>query len=145
VSLASPPASPSPGPEVRFRWLDALWVQVTGTLCNISFLQGLGIRQPRVKFLPLLRIGREQRRTHGHLERDALDDGALAPLAPEVEATLLCASGRCVTAQGVYTCPILVERAGARLGESLAGAARPIRLGFDACRTCVQDGLRCNT
>src|SRR5204863_2829418 len=23
-------------PEVRFRWLDALWIQVTGTLCNIA-------------------------------------------------------------------------------------------------------------
>jgi hypothetical protein len=50
-----------------------------------------------------------------------------------------------VTAQGVFTCPILVERTGARLGATLAEAARPIRLGFDACRTCVMDGLRCNT
>jgi hypothetical protein len=50
-----------------------------------------------------------------------------------------------VTAQGVYTCPILVERAEARLGASLADSARPIRLDFDACRTCVLDGLRCNT
>jgi len=62
-----------------------------------------------------------------------------------VEGTLLCASSRCVTAQGVFTCPILVERAEARLGATVADAARPIRLGFDACRTCVLDGFRCNT
>jgi MoaA/NifB/PqqE/SkfB family radical SAM enzyme len=107
----------------------------------LEFVRGLGIRQPRVKFLPLLRIGREPRRTHGYGDGDALEDA----LAPEVEATLLCASGRCVTARGVFTCPILVERAEARLGATLADAARPIRLGFEACRTCVLDGLRCNT
>jgi uncharacterized Fe-S cluster-containing radical SAM superfamily protein len=108
----------------------------------LTFVRELGIRQPRVKFLPLLRIGREPRRTHGYGDDGAVDGG---PLAPEVEGTLLCASGRCVTAQGVFTCPILVERAGARLGATVAEAARPIRLGFDACRTCVLDGLRCNT
>ena len=108
----------------------------------LAFVRGLGIRQPRVKFLPLLRIGREPRRTHGYDDTDGLGD---APLAPEVEGTLLCASGRCVTAQGVFTCPILVERADARLGATVVDAARPIRLGFDACRTCVLDGLRCNT
>ena len=95
-----------------------------------------------MKFLPLLRIGREPRRTHGYDDIDGVGD---APLAPEVEETLLCASGRCVTARGVFTCPILVERAGARLGATVAESARPIRLGFDACRTCVLDGLRCNT
>ncbi len=108
----------------------------------LAFVGELGIRQPRVKFLPLLRIGREPRRTHGHGAGDALEDGELAP---DVEGTLLCASGRCVTPQGVFTCPILVERAGARLGATVAEAARPIRLGFDACRTCVLDGVRCNT
>jgi len=108
----------------------------------LASVRELGIRQPRVKFLPLLRIGREPRRTHGYGDDGALDGG---PLAPEVEGTLLCASSRCVTAQGVFTCPILVERAEARLGATVADAARPIRLGFDACRTCVLDGLRCNT
>jgi MoaA/NifB/PqqE/SkfB family radical SAM enzyme len=108
----------------------------------LEFVRELGIRQPRVKFLPLLRIGREERRTHGYGREAALAGEALAP---EVEATLLCASGRCVTAKGVYTCPILVERGAARLGATLSEAGRPIRLGFDACRTCVLDGLRCNT
>jgi hypothetical protein len=106
----------------------------------LAFVQGLGIRQPRVKFLPLLRIGREVRRTHGY---DRSLDGE--PLLPAVESSLLCASGRCVTAQGVYTCPILVEQGSARLGETVAEAARPIRLGWSACQTCVLDGLRCNT
>jgi hypothetical protein len=95
-----------------------------------------------VKFLPLLRIGREERRTHGYQEPDALSN---EPLLPEVESSLLCASGRIVTAQGVFTCPILIERADARLGAHLDEATVPIHLRWDACQTCVLDGLRCNT
>jgi AdoMet-dependent heme synthase len=114
------------GAEARARFLD--------------FVRGLGIRQPRVKFLPLLHIGREARRSEGYA--DTLGDEALLPA---VESGLLCATGRCVTAQGVYTCPILVEDASARLGSSVAEASRGIRLGWAACQTCVLDGLRCNT
>jgi sulfatase maturation enzyme AslB (radical SAM superfamily) len=106
----------------------------------LDFVRGLGIRQPRVKFLPLLRIGREPRRTHGYLAGLGNE-----PLLPEVESSLLCATGRCATATGVYTCPILVEDATARLGRSVADALRPIRLGWTACQSCVLDGLRCNT
>ena len=119
--------------------------RLAGTEARAQFLQfvrGLGIRQPRVKFLPLLRIGREERRTHGYPEHGVTESTALLP---EVESSLLCASGRIVTAQGVYTCPILIERATARLSDHLAEAARPIQLRWDACQTCVLDGLRCNT
>jgi sulfatase maturation enzyme AslB (radical SAM superfamily) len=108
----------------------------------LQFVRDLGIEKPRVKFLPLLRIGREQHRTHGYLENGLLDS---APLPPEVESSLLCASGRIVTAQGVFTCPILIEHGTARLGDHLADGVRPIRLRSDACQTCVLDGLRCNT
>jgi AdoMet-dependent heme synthase len=106
----------------------------------LDFVRSLGIRQPRVKFLPLLRIGREVRRSHPYA--DALGDEALLPA---VEASLLCATSRCATATGVYTCPILVEDQRARLGASVAESLRPIRLGWSACQTCVLDGLRCNT
>ena len=116
------------GGEARLRFLD--------------FVRGLGIAKARVKFLPLVRLGREERRTHGYAEADTLAD---EPLLPEVESGLLCSSGRCVTAQGVYTCPLLVEEPGARLASTLAGSAGPFRLGFQACTTCVLDGLRCNT
>lgn len=108
----------------------------------LKFLQALGVRQPRVKFLPLLRIGREPRRTHGYEDPQPLSP---EPLLPEVESTLLCATGRCVTAQGVYTCPILIKHRSARLGDRVADAAHAIRLGWSACQTCVLDGLRCNT
>ncbi len=108
----------------------------------LEFVRGLGVQQPRVKFLPLLRIGREEGRTHGYERPDALAD---EPLLPEVQSSLLCASGRIATAHGIFTCPILIERADARLGAHVADALTPIHLRWDACQTCVLDGLRCNT
>jgi sulfatase maturation enzyme AslB (radical SAM superfamily) len=108
----------------------------------LEFVHGLGLEQPRVKFLPLLRIGREERRTHGYERPDMLAD---EPLLPEVESSLLCASGRIATAHGIFTCPILIERADARLGAHVADALTPIHLRWGACQTCVLDGLRCNT
>jgi sulfatase maturation enzyme AslB (radical SAM superfamily) len=108
----------------------------------LEFVRELGVRQPRVKFLPLLRIGREERRTRGYGPGEALGE---APLLPEVESSLLCATGRVVTATGVFTCPILIEHESARLGATVGDGARPLRLGWSACQTCVHDGLRCNT
>jgi MoaA/NifB/PqqE/SkfB family radical SAM enzyme len=107
-----------------------------------EFLRGIGLAQPRVKFLPLLRLGREEVRSRGYLERERLDD---EPLAPEVEETLICGSSRTVTANGVMTCPILVERPEARTGGTLRESAAPIRLRWPACHTCVVEGLRCAT
>jgi len=107
-----------------------------------DFLRELGFERPRAKFLPLLRMGREEGRTRGYLDLERLGE---EPLPAEVEETLMCASSRTVTAQGVATCPILVEVPSARMGETLAEGARGIRLEWPACRTCVVDGLRCAT
>src|SRR5260370_37840554 len=108
----------------------------------IEFLHQLGIQRPRLKFLPLLRIGREERRTHGYLEEHALSERSLEA---EIESALLCATGRAVTAQGVYTCPILIKDVSARLGDEVTEAARPTRLGVRARQTCALEGLRSNT
>ncbi|HUS66787.1 MAG TPA: radical SAM protein [Kofleriaceae bacterium] len=109
----------------------------------LAFARSLGLTHPRVKFLPLLRIGREERRTHGY------DAGALDCLThavdPLVADNLVCGSSRLVTAHGVMTCPILLDAPGARLGATLADSLRPIRLRWAACRTCIVDGLSCRT
>jgi AdoMet-dependent heme synthase len=102
-----------------------------------------GLSRPRIRFLPLLRIGREPRRTQGY-SRDDLEVLEM-PLPPEVEERLVCKSGRLATAQGVFTCPILLDAPLARLGTSLRESLRPIRLGWAACRTCVAEGLTCTT
>lgn len=106
----------------------------------LEFAAGLGLRRPRVKFLPLLRIGREPRRTRGYAE-----DEVVRELAPGAEAAVQCASSRLATEEHVLTCPILLDAPEARLGRSLMDAARPIRLRWAACHTCVVEGLSCRT
>jgi sulfatase maturation enzyme AslB (radical SAM superfamily) len=115
-----------------------------GAEARLRFLElarSLGLAHPRVKFLPLLRIGREERRSHGYAPEDAL----AGPLDPSVMEALACHSSRLATAGGVMTCPILLDAPGARLGATLAETLRPIRLRWAACHTCVVDGLRCAT
>jgi sulfatase maturation enzyme AslB (radical SAM superfamily) len=109
----------------------------------LAFARSLGLRHPRVKFLPLLRIGREPRRSRGYASGDL--DWMDAPLAPEVVERLGCASSRLVTADGVMTCPILLDAPGARLGTTLRETLGPVRLRWAACHTCVVDGLTCRT
>jgi MoaA/NifB/PqqE/SkfB family radical SAM enzyme len=115
----------------------------TGRARFLEFVRELGIPRPRVKFLPLLRIGREARRTR------AYDPGELdclaEPLDPVVQDALQCGSARLVSAGGVHTCPILLDAPSAKLGDRLSEAMRPFQLGWPACRTCIVDGLACRT
>jgi molybdenum cofactor biosynthesis enzyme MoaA len=107
----------------------------------IAFARQLGLGRPRVKFLPLLRIGREPRRSHPY----AADAHIEGPLEESLRATLQCSSGRLATQDHVLTCPLLLDAPEARLGTSLTAAAQPIRLRWSACHTCVTEGLSCRT
>jgi sulfatase maturation enzyme AslB (radical SAM superfamily) len=109
----------------------------------LEFARSLGLRHPRVKFLPLLRIGREEHRTRGYQAGEV--DCLTQPIDPRVVEELVCASSRLVTANGVMTCPILLDAPDARLGQTLADSLHPIKLRWSACRTCVVDGLSCRT
>ena len=113
-------------------------------LAFLTFARNLGLSHPRVKFLPLLRLGREERRTHAY---DGSDDTSwrTLPLSAEVLERLVCSSSRLVTAHGVVTCPILLDAPGAQLGARLADTLRPIHLRWAACQTCVVEGLTCRT
>ena len=108
----------------------------------LEFLRALGLARPRVKFLPLLRIGREPRRTHGYTPGDLVraDD-----VTPEIAAALQCATCRLVTAHGVWTCPLLLDEPEARMGERLGDALGEVPLRWAACSTCVVEGLSCRT
>lgn len=107
----------------------------------LDFARGLGLAQPRLKFLPLLRLGREPRRTHGY-GQDAVVSG---PLDAELEAFLQCSSSRLATEEAVLICPLLLDAPDARLGRTLEEALRPHRLRWAACHTCVYEGLSCRT
>jgi len=108
----------------------------------LAFLREIGLPQPRLKVMPLLRLGAETQRSRAYAEWESLAGRTLAP--DEAEA-LQCSSSRMVTAKGVYVCPILLDFPGARMADTLAGASRPFELRYRACFTCHEQGLSCRT
>jgi MoaA/NifB/PqqE/SkfB family radical SAM enzyme len=107
----------------------------------VRLLRAHGCDRPRVKVLPTLRIGAEARRQRGYREEERV--------TPEMmdgfdAGKLICSHSRIVTDRGVYVCPILIEAADARLGDTLreASAAYPLR--HQACYTCYQYGTICS-
>jgi hypothetical protein len=77
VSLVTLSAPPAPGPEVAFRWLDALWVQVTGTRCNIACRHCFISCGPKADQIPMMSV------------ESATPDGLLERLATSSEADVL--------------------------------------------------------
>lgn len=105
-------------------------------------LRDLGLDRPRLKVMPLLRLGAETARSRGYGEAESLEGFALS--GPDA-AALQCASGRMVTAGGVYVCPILIDSPEARMGVTLAESLKPYPLRHRACHTCHAQGLNCRT
>jgi sulfatase maturation enzyme AslB (radical SAM superfamily) len=105
-------------------------------------LRDLGLPRPRLKVMPLLRLGAETTRSRAYAEWESLVGRTLSP--DEAEA-LQCSSCRMVTSRGVYVCPILIDFPGARMAATLAEALRPFALSYRACFTCHEQGLSCRT
>ncbi len=106
----------------------------------VRMLHDAGYRRPRLKILPLLRLGAEEQRTCGYLDSERV--------TPEMmdgydRSQLICEHSRTVTDRGVAVCPILIESHDALLGQSLAEAAKPYPLQHGACFTCYQYGAIC--
>ncbi|MHC4429591.1 MAG: radical SAM protein, partial [Planctomycetota bacterium] len=105
-------------------------------------LTELGIDRPRLKILPVFRIGAEAERTGRYetwqalTEADTPDDGW---------TNLQCSSCRMVTSQGVWVCPILVNEPGGRMGQTLADTLEEFPLRYQACWTCHAEGATCRT
>jgi molybdenum cofactor biosynthesis enzyme MoaA len=108
----------------------------------LEFLNGLGLERPRLKVLPLLRLGAEAARSRPYEPAETLRGVTLG--TADVDA-LQCSSSRTVTARGVYVCPILLDFPEARMGDTLGATLRPFELGHAACHTCHTQGLSCRT
>jgi molybdenum cofactor biosynthesis enzyme MoaA len=108
----------------------------------LEFLRSIGLPRPRLKVMPLLRLGAEVRRSREYAPWESL---AGRSLTPEELETLQCSSSRMVTARGVYVCPILIDSPAARLASTLAEAQGPFALSHRACYTCHVEGLSCRT
>lgn len=107
-----------------------------------TLLRSLGIERPRLKILPVFRIGAEAERGGAYeswqrLREGEVPDGALDHLQ--------CSSCRMVTDQGVWVCPILVNEPEAKMGETLADTLGDFPLEHPACWTCHVYGVSCRT
>ena len=105
-----------------------------------DMLRAAGLERPRVKILPLFRIGREPRRTRGYAADERLTPAHLEGHDPR---SLQCSTSRMVTSRGVYVCPILIDVPVARLGRTLRESLRPFPLAHGACHTCWATGATC--
>lgn len=104
-------------------------------------LAAIGYTRPRMKLLPALKIGQEAKRDHGY----GRDEFVTEQMMVRYDATqLLCHNSRVVSDRGVHVCPILVDRADARLGATLNDALNGYRLRHHACITCYQFGALCS-
>jgi hypothetical protein len=98
------------------------------------------LARPRVKLLPMFRLGRETTRTGPPSPGETL---AGVPQELIATAHLQCAGCRAVTARGVFVCPLLVDEPGGRLADRLDNALGPFELGHAACSTCYATGMTC--
>ena len=107
-----------------------------------ELLRELGIAKPRLKILPVFRIGAEAERGGAYESWQRLRTGD-APA--DGWDHLQCSACRMVTDQGVWVCPILVNEPGGRMGETLADTLGPFELDHPACWTCHAYGVSCKT
>jgi uncharacterized Fe-S cluster-containing radical SAM superfamily protein len=106
----------------------------------LALLRARGVARPRVKTLPMFRLGRETVRTRGYEPGESLAGVPDQTIAP---GRLQCGSCRAVTSRGVYVCPLLVDEAGGRMGGTLGETLRPFELSHGACLTCFVTGMTC--
>jgi MoaA/NifB/PqqE/SkfB family radical SAM enzyme len=106
----------------------------------LEIIRGFGFDRPRLKVLPLFRIGAEETRTRAYEDWERLQS-----LDEKDAAVLQCSSCRMVTSKGVYVCPILIEEPEANMGETLRDTLREFPLKYGACHTCWVDGVTCAT
>lgn len=105
-------------------------------------LQEIGLDKPRLKILPLFRIGAEAERGGDYASWQRLQAGD----APEGGwSHLQCSACRMVTDQGVWVCPILINEPEARMGRRLADTLGGFALTHQACWTCHVQGATCRT
>jgi len=101
-----------------------------------------GIRKPRLKILPLFRIGAEVTRSQAYESWQSLRDCETPDGSWD---HLQCSSSRMVTDQGVWVCPILVNEPRGRMGSTLTDSLDDFPLQHQACWTCHAQGATCRT
>jgi AdoMet-dependent heme synthase len=119
-------------------WDDSENLQILESFRTV--LKTHGCDRPRLKILPRLKIGAEEKRTEGYQQTERI---TAAMMQDFDRNQLLCHHSRVVTNRGVYVCPILLETDNAKLGKTLNEALGSFPLSEGACYTCYQFGAIC--
>ncbi len=106
----------------------------------LELIRSFGFAKPRLKVLPLFRMGAEAARTRAYADWERIQT-----LSAADAAVLQCSTCRMVTSKGVYVCPILIDSEDALMGESISETLHPFPLAHGACHTCWVDGVSCRT
>jgi MoaA/NifB/PqqE/SkfB family radical SAM enzyme len=114
----------------------------SGKKTFFELLRSMGIERPRLKVLPVFRIGAEAERGGAYESWQRLREGEVTEGALD---HLQCTSCRMVTDQGVWVCPILVNEPSAKMGETIADTLGAFPLEHPACWTCHVYGVSCRT
>ena len=107
----------------------------------VELLSAIGYANPRLKVLPLLKIGAEASRGGAYGEDSLITHEMMQGYD---ESRLLCKSARLVTDRGVWVCPILLDSTAARMGDTIEETIRDYPLRHRACHTCWQHGAICS-
>ena len=108
----------------------------------LELLRARGITRPRLKVLPVFRLGAEAERSGSYESWQSL---SAADTPEDGWSHLQCSSSRMVTDQGVWVCPILVNEPSGRMGERLADTLGDFPLAHQACWTCHVYEVSCRT
>ena len=88
-------------------WDDADSLLILDEFRNV--LRQHGYHRPRLKILPRLRIGAEEKRSEGYRFTERITSSMMREFDRD---QLLCHHSRIVTNRGVYVCPILIGFSG---------------------------------
>lgn len=107
----------------------------------VEVLQAEGYSRPRLKIIPTLRIGAEEKRSRGYGEAERVTKEMMEGFD---SSQLICTRSRMATDRGIYVCPILIDSPEARLGSTLAESTASYPLRHGACYTCYVGGAICS-
>lgn len=107
----------------------------------VASLRDNGYDKPRLKVLPLLKLGAEVTRDRAYTPDERVTPDMMRDFCT---SQLVCSSARMVTDQGVWVCPILIDAPEARMGATLSEAMTDYPLRHQACYTCWAYGAICS-
>jgi len=120
-------------------WDDADSLRILDAFRNV--LKERVCNRPRLKILPRLKIGAEEKRSEGYRPTERITSSMMRDFDRD---QLLCHHSRIVTNRGVYVCPILIDSPDARMGDTLDDSGQPFAMKHGACYTCYQYGSICS-